>query len=292
MKRIKRNHSTFLAIIFWSLALGLGCGTATNSIADPFAITGSRFQDGKLQLEWTTNAYSYQVQRADSPVSTNWTTVLASVRTNVAVPLDGTSGFFRVRSTATDASTLTITMTNLTTGDNLTLIQEPRTNGDIVADMPAGTGGVDLTQLIFDSAELAKFDVAFTGNGGFTLLTNGTACGWGGYWDTTNGPDTNDLTYTGYLTNETDTVMFTAVTDPEPIEQVVSSIVGTINWWRCSAQFALPWLQCAQACTAQAISCTLSWPPRGSYCEFKTHVTMALDGNVNCGTTECLHGCK
>ncbi len=173
-------------------------------------------------------------------------------------------------------------MTNLTTADTLTLTLEPRTNADMVFDLPAGENGVGLTELILAESELQKFDIAFSSEGGFTIVTNGNPTAWGGSWTNSPGPGANEITYQGYLTDGVDVVTFSAVTDPEPIEVVVSGIVGTINWWRCSEQFAGPWLQCAGACSAQATSCALQFPPHSSYCKFVTNVTAAFDGSINC----------
>jgi hypothetical protein len=85
-------------------------------------------------------------------------------------------------------------------------------------------------------------------------------------------------------------VMFSADTDPEPIEVVVAGIVGTINWWRCSPEFAGPWLQCAQACTTQSVACAFQF--KSSYCKFVCNVTAKFDGSLDCGTCDCQHGCN
>ena len=182
-------------------------------------------------------------------------------------------------------------MTNLTTTDALTLSLEPQTSADMVFDLPFGANGVGLTQIIVAGSELQKFDIAFPSDGIFTIVTNGIATAWGGSWTNSPGPGVNEITYQGYLTNGVDVVMFSAVTDPEPIEDIVNGVVGTINWWRCYNQFAAPYLQCAGACSLQAVSCTFQFPPQSSYCKFVTHVTVALDGNPICGTNQCLTGC-
>ena len=181
-------------------------------------------------------------------------------------------------------------MTNLTTTDALTLTLEPRTNSDMVFDLPAGMNGVDLTQMELPGSELQKFDIAFPSEGSFTIVTNGNPTALGGSWTNSPGPGVNEITYQGYLTDGGDIVMFSAVTDPEPIEDVINGIVGTLNWWRCSPEFAGPWRQCAQACSTQAVSCALRF--KSSYCKFVTHVTMAFDGSINCGICDCLHDCN
>lgn len=267
------------------------CGHLAGDAA-PFQITNSGLLNGKIMLAWTASANSYQVQRTESLASPNWTTVLASVRTNAALPLEGRSGYFRVRNANPSSSALVLTMTNLMTTDVLTLTLQTRTNTDLVFNLPPGANGVDVTQLIFPASELQKFDIAFHSEGDFTIVTNGEPTAWGGSWTTLAGPGTNEITYQGYLTNGADVVMFTAVTDPEPIEEVINGVVGTINWWRCSPVFAGPWLQCAGACTAQAVACAFNFPPRASYCNFVTHVSAAFDGSIICGNYECLHGCK
>lgn len=260
--------------------------------AAPLQITDSRLLNGKFALAWTASANSYEVQRTESLAAPNWTTVLATVRTNADLPLAGVAGYYRLQNASTSSSYLVLTMTNLTTTDALTLSLEPQTNADMVFDLPTDANGVGLTQLVLAGSELQKFDIAFPSAGGFMIATNGNPTAWGGSWTNWPGPGVNEITYQGYLTNGVDVVMFSAVTDPEPIEVVVSGIVGTINWWRCSPQFAGPYLQCAGACSAQAVSCALQFPPHSSYCRFVTHITVAFDGSTNCGTYECQHGCN
>jgi len=248
----------------------------------PLQITDASLLDGTLALAWSPGGNSYEVQRTDSLAAPNWTTVLATVRTNAAFPLTGTSGYYRLQNPATNSDSLVLTMTNLTTADSLTLSLEPQTNTDLVFDLPSGANGVGLTQIIVAGTELQKFDIAFPSDGFFTIETNGVATAWGGSWTNSPGPGTNEITYQGYLTNGVDVVMFSA-------EGVIGGIIGTINWWRCSGQFAAPYLQCQAACTSQALACAFQF--QGSYCKFVTHVTVAFDGSINCGTYECLHGC-
>lgn len=260
------------------------------SHAAPLQITDSHLQDGAIALAWTGNAYNYEVQTTGNLADPHWTTVLATVRTNAILPLAGNASYYRLQDASASPGSLTLNMTNLTTGDELTISLEPQTNTDMVFDLPSGANGVDLTQLVFAGSELQEFDVAFPAPGEFTIVTNGTPTSWVGAWTSSPGSGTNEITYQGYLTDGTDMVMFSADTDPEPIEVVIGGIVGTINWWRCSPQFVGPWLQCAQDCTTQALTCALQL--KSSYCRFVTHVTAKFDGSIDCGTCECQHGCN
>ena len=258
--------------------------------AAPLQITDSRLLNGEIALAWTASANSYEVQRTESLAAPNWTTVLATVRTNAVLPLSGNSGYYRL-SASTSSSSLVLTMTNLTTTDALTLTLEPQTNADMVFDLPSGANGVDLSQIVLAGSELQKFGIAFPSEGGFTIVTNGNPTSWGGSWTNSPGPRTNEITYQGYLTNGVDVVMFSAVTDPSAMD-IAGGFVATINWWRCYNVFAGPQLQCAAACPAQALACAFQFPPQGYYCKFVTHVTATFDASaVNCGTYECLHGC-
>ena len=126
--------------------------------AAPLQITDSRLLNGEFALAWTTSANSYEVQRTESLDAPNWTTVLATVRTNAVLPLSGNSGFYRLTA-STNSSSLVLTMTNLTTTDALTLTLEPQTSADMVFDLSSGANGVDLTQIVLAGSELQKFDI-------------------------------------------------------------------------------------------------------------------------------------
>ena len=154
--------------------------------AAPLQITDSRLLNGKFALGWTAGANSYEVQRTESLAAPNWTTVLATVRTNATLSLVGNSGYYRLQNAGTNSSYLVLTMTNLTTTDALTLTLEPQTNTDMVFDLPAGANGVNLTQIVLAGSELQKFDIAFPSEGSFTIVTNGNPTSWGGSW--TNSP--------------------------------------------------------------------------------------------------------
>jgi len=80
----------------------------------PLQITDASLLDGTLALAWSPGGNSYEVQRTDSLAAPNWTTVLATVRTNAAFPLTGTSGYYRLQNPATNSDSLVLTMTNLT----------------------------------------------------------------------------------------------------------------------------------------------------------------------------------
>ncbi len=72
------TRTVYLFLLFFCSHLAGG--------AAPLQITASSLLNGKFALTWMGSANSYEVQRTESLAAPNWTTVLATVRTNVRYP--------------------------------------------------------------------------------------------------------------------------------------------------------------------------------------------------------------
>jgi hypothetical protein len=258
----------------------------------PPRITSASLAGGKVSLTWTGNSLSYEVQRTASLVAPNWTSVLATFRTNVLIPVNGDASFFRVVDPKTNANTLVLNATNLATGASVTLTMQPRTNADLRFNAPTNDTAFDQVLVVFPSAELRKFDVSFNDAGGFAMVTNGAPTAYGGWWTKTPGPGQNDITYSGFMTNGADLITFSGVTDPSPDGDAVSGLIGAMQWLYCAPGFAAQQLSCAAACAAQALACAFQFPPKLSYCTFVTQIIWSPNAQAPTCLATCEHGCK
>jgi hypothetical protein len=267
------------------------CPWQTAAVTPP-RITSASTAAGKINLTWTGDSLSYEVQRAASLAAPAWTSVLATFRTNVMVPLNGEESFFRIVDPQTNSSSLALTVTNLTTGAAVTLTLQPRTNADLRFNAPTNGTGFDEVLAVFPYAELRKFDVSFNDGGHFAIVTNGAPTTYGGWWTKSPGPGKDEITYSGFATNATDLFAFSGVTDPSPDGDALSGLIGAMQWLYCLPGFAGQQLSCAAACTSQALACAFQFPPKSSYCKFVTQITWSPGAQTPTCTATCDHGCK
>ena len=267
------------------------CPWQTVAVTPP-RITSAGVAGGKINLNWTGDSLSYEVQRTASLAAPNWTSVLATFRTNVLMPLNGDESFFRVVDPKTNTSSLVLTATNLTTGASVTFTLLPRTNSDLLFSAPTNGTGFDQVLVVFPSAELRKFDVSFDDVGGFAIVTNGAPATYGGWWAKSPGPGKDEMSYSGFATNGADLFAFSGVTDPSPDGDALSGLIGAMQWLYCAPGFAAQQLSCAAACSAQAIACAFQFPPKASYCKFVTQITWSPAAQAPTCSATCDHGCK
>lgn len=255
-------------------------------------ITGVGVADGTVRLSWTSVSDAYEVQSSTDLASASWRTVLATSRNNVELPQGGAARFFRVVATDTNAVSLLVTATNMSTGDVFRFASQPHTNTDWVLTVATNIAGVDVLQVTLPTAELQKFDVQFDPTGGFTIVsTNGEPSGYGGWLASTPGPGSTEVSYTGFLTNGTTTVTFAAVTDPGigPIIAAILLVAPAI----CLAEIVLTGIQCYNASQAAQQACALSFPFPKHLAWIKQNVVFSMAWtptiSINC-RTECSWG--
>jgi hypothetical protein len=243
-----------------------------------------------LGLAWTGNSTSYQLQITTNLTAPDWIPVLETARTNASVPVVAKAAFFRVVPPSTNQGSVVLTITNLSTGDWDIFTNVPQSNGDLLFDgMTNGTSVQDIID--FPASELEKFDVAFDGQGGFTLVTNSHALSWGGTVSSTQGPGPNEITYTGIATNSVASYSFTAVTDPDDWG-VFGGLIGAMNWLYCLPGFAGSHLGCTGNCVNQAVICAFQL--KASYCTYVETIDgsgLLTNGPPICNAT-CQTGCK
>jgi len=155
-------------------------------------------------------------------------------------------------------------VTNLTTGDVFRFTLAPRTNANWVLNSPAtGTnwGGVNSIRMTVTPDNLANFDLAFDGAGGFTLVdTNGLSLGIGGWMNTTPGPGPDDISFSGMLTNGTSVASFSGVTDPSPF---LVGLITELAMMFCASAYAVSRLACASIELTCGTECFLGNLPFG-----------------------------
>jgi hypothetical protein len=220
---------------------------------DAQQITRVSTSGGNLQLQWSGQSDLYEVQTTESLSRPNWVPLVNTAATNTLITSFGDSGFFRVMAAPTNSGPLIISVTNLTTGDIITLTSQPRTNhSNWVFDGPTNWNGAN-PEIVFPSDQFTNFDAAYTVDGGFTLLTNGQPTGYGGWVTTTPGPGPGEVTHTGVLTNATTLVSFSAVDDPTLVI-VILGVVAVVAVLALTEAV----LTCAATAVAGSLSCVFS----------------------------------
>jgi hypothetical protein len=163
----------------------------------------------------------------------------------------------------------------------------------------------------FPVAELQKFDIAFDAAGGFTIVTtNGNPGGSGGVMNSVPGPGPNQTTFSGFLTNGSDMVLFSSVAGPapakpgiRPLDTGTGSAAGAGDTG--SASFSAVWCASAWAgqnlgCQADAASRTLGcvgfFPPKLSggygYITNQVGVTLTATNIMGSCNSHCVTCCK
>jgi len=260
--------------------------------SEPLRLTAAALQGRALSLGWIGQATSYEVQSSLQLATPQWSTILATTRTNAAVAVSHKAAFFRVVPADTNRSSLVLNVTNELTGDTVAFTDVLQTNADLLFNGPTNWDGSGLpVQMIFPTAERDRFDIAFDGEGGFNLVTNAQSIGWGGWMTQTPGPGPSDLTYAGYLTNSTSVFTFTAVTDPTPEGDLLGGLIGAASWLYCLPGFAVQQVQCASACTSKAIACAFQF--KQVSCNFVTSIDGSglLTNHIDC-LANCQVNCK
>lgn len=264
---------------------------ASTLASEPLQLTGS-ISDRAVHLSWMGQALSYEVQSTLELSTPQWSTVLATTRTNAALAVSHNAAFFRVVPAETNRSTLVLSVTNEITGESVTFTNLLQPNADLLFNGPGDWGGTGLqAQMIFPAAERDKFDIEYIGDGGFNLITNAHSIGWGGWFTQNPGPGPSDLTYSGHLTNSAGVFTFSAVTDPAPGGDVLGGLVGAACWLYCLPGFAAQQLQCAGACSTKAIACAFQF--KSVSCNFVTTIEGSglLTNHIDC-IANCQVGCK
>jgi hypothetical protein len=158
---------------------------------------------------------------------------------------------------------------------------QPQTNTDLVFENLADTNASVSVRSIYSGADLTLLDLRFDNGGGFSFVTtNGEPTGSGGFVSLSSGPGAGQITYSGLLSNDTSTVLFSTVTTPSAARPGWVSaqgdgesgwLDGPLNWiyapfsslW-CSPGWALKDLQCKAAAFPRTLECVGSFPfPRG-----------------------------
>lgn len=253
----------------------------------PPTITSMQISNGKLALAWTGDSFSYEVQQATVLDSTNWISYVATARTNVTIPLSGTSGFFRVIDPDTNLVRLDLMATNLNTGDVVHLIKRPQTNDDLVfTNITAG----DYATLTISAGDIRKFDMAFDGSGSFWFVTpDGEPTQLRGYISRSPVPGTNEVYFAGYLTDGTNQVTFAAIA-ADPVLSVGDAAFSA--WW-CAPAWAVQNLQCQAAAFGRNFPCAFAGKG-GGYGVITSQTGVTITGtNIlgECAST-CMTCCK
>ncbi len=267
--------------------------------------------NGKVLLTWTGDAYAYEVQSTPSLQAPNWLSVLATTRTNAAIPLGGNAAFFRILTPETNASSLVVTTTNLATGDVFTFTREPQTNADLVFDNFADTNAAAPVMETLAAADTQQFDFWFDGTGGFLIVSsNGTPSGFGGVMFISPGPGSTQTSFQGLLTNDVAAVSFFAIADSAPGRTALKdggdgtggAALGVgdaaLSGFWCAPAWAAQNLGCQSGCLAKGVACVGFFPPHlnlEGYCYIssRTGVSWTPTGTItgSCDS-HCVSCCR
>ena len=272
-----------------SAAVLFGVGVSLGD--DVMRINETSVSNGKLEINWVGSADSFEVQRSDSLGSSGWQAVLATARTNAAIPLASQASFFRVVNPKTNGVTLLMSITNLSDGQWLTSTLLPQTNADLVFNIPTNSGGGGSFPVVYPYAEQRKFDVWLDHDGVYTQFklapTNGASPTTGGWWMTSPGPGLTEVTYDGLVTNESGVFGFSAVTDPSPEGTAGQAAGGFAGALVClfNGGYQVSQLRCQAACTTRAIAC--GFQGKAADCKWVSQITW----NSNYSQVTCTGYC-
>jgi hypothetical protein len=290
----------------------LGGGTVARAGSEPFEVLESKFADGRLELRWTSGAWSYQVHTQDDLSAPEWRLLLTTAADHAVIPVTEGAAFFRVMAIPTPPTTLRLSITNALTEDTSTFLSRSTTTRDAIYDGPADLNDFDLHQLVIPAATREAFALRFDGTGGFAVVTNGVEAGQAGRYAVMAGPGANEVTYTGSFTNQNGHFTFAATTSgttravalhegtPQSAggqadsgtASALDGLIGSAAWLWCLPSFAAQQIACVGACSAQALACAFQWPPKQSYCNWVTTITWPPGTPAPECQSRCEHGCK
>ncbi len=295
-----------------SATLLICCCPRPTAAGTPPEITSVAAAKGTVRLTWTGDAYAYEVQTTTSLQSPNWLSVVATARTNAALPLGGNAAFFRVVTPETNVASLVITTTNLATGDVYTFTREPQTNADLVFDNFADTNAATPVMEVLAAADVQQFDFQFDGTGGFLIVSsNGTPSGFGGVMFVSPGPGSTQTSFQGLLTNGVGAVSFSAVADSAPGRTALKdggdstggAALGVgdaaLSGFWCASAWAAQNLGCQSGCLSKGVACVGFFPPHFNlegycYISSRTGVSWNSTGTAIVGTCDshCVSCCR
>ncbi len=260
-RRVSAAHghvraTTFQRIVCAFLAVLIVIAESPPIIAQtPIVMTGIVNSNDTINLTWSGGSGTYALQQTTDLFNPDWTTFLATTATNVQFSALGGSTFFRMIDPKPNFMSLTLNTTNLTSSNILNLSLGCYSNGDWVlfsGGLDTNSGAYVTNYFNFSGSGFQGLAVRLDTPGQFSFVdSNGVPLGVGGTLISTPGPGTNDITYSGLLTNGTQAISFEAVSDPVPVIIIVVGVAAAacaliIKITDCSNSAAI--LNCIAAC--------------------------------------------
>jgi hypothetical protein len=278
--------------------------------AEPPRITQTEVVGDRIRLNWDGEAPAYDILTTSDLAAPQWNLLFHTVRTNLLLPAGGMGAFFRVACADSIRRSLRLVMTNLASGDVIEVNRRVQTDRDLVFSNLANTNASIPVEIRVEGQEREKMDIRFDPAGGFRILTaGGRAGGAGGVMDRTLGPGLHDTTYTGYLTNEMNVVLFSAVAGPRTSGAVrpldagagdtgdagdVAGAAFSAVW--CASTWALQNHGCQAEAASRGPGCVGFFPPKPStgygYIASRTAITITPSGLVGNCESKCITCCR